>query len=531
MISKAAVRNFVNRKLKSLHKFKKLTKKEMWLRINAMKPKPHFYTEPYKHQLVCFYLGILHPRLPHLLDMGGGKSKVALDLVNYHYKAKGISRKTLVLVPYASNVGQWKTQAKLHAPNLKVVCIDEKGDEARLKQLHKKVDVVVMTYMAWLRFVCKPKKREEIVNFKKVITEKGWDLDRPKAKKLVNLFDAVIFDEMTSFRNHGTLLHRAMLMFLSLPVAYGLSGSPHGRKISVMWPQFKVIDGGKTLGDTLGLFRAAYFREVEQYWSPWPSYVLRKKRKPALQRAIRSGSIRYSDKEMNDLPPQNFSKEIIKLPDETWIHYDRITEEIRKAKGIKNKNSIRRAFIRLRQLSSGYVLIVLEKDKTGKPTKRHYIDFKENAKLEAVVDAVKDLPAGRKCIIYHEYNHTGKLLTKMLKQEKIKHMWLWSGTAKKIKQNIEADFTNSKTHNVLLMSSAGCYGLNLQCANHTFIAESPSDPIIRGQLLKRTNRTGQKRPCFYKDFVAEGTVDERVLDFCKEGKDLLEEMIDGKATL
>jgi len=63
----------------------------------------------------------------------------------------------------------------------------------------------------------------------------------------------------------------------------------------------------------------------------------------------------------------------------------------------------------------------------------------------------------------------------------------------------------------------GGTGLNLQFANYCFFYETPITVRHRMQAEKRIHREGQKEVCYYYDFVALNTYDERDLKLLREG--------------
>ena len=118
MISKYATEEFLQRKLSDARKVKLFTREALWRKYkkfdHAIKPIVRSYT----HQLACLLLGLKYPQYLFLLDMGLGKSKLSLDIIRNRRRAKQVKR-TLVLVPYSSNVDSWLEQCETHSPELK----------------------------------------------------------------------------------------------------------------------------------------------------------------------------------------------------------------------------------------------------------------------------------------------------------------------------------------------------------------------------------------------------------------------------
>jgi SNF2 family DNA or RNA helicase len=75
-------------------------------------------------------------------------------------------------------------------------------------------------------------------------------------------------------------------------------------------------------------------------------------------------------------------------------------------------------------------------------------------------------------------------------------------------------------------------GLNVQVAQYGIYYESPVSAMIRKQSERRIERQySEHSRVFLMDLVVAGTVDERILAFHKEGKELLKSIIDGTTVL
>jgi SNF2 family DNA or RNA helicase len=72
-------------------------------------------------------------------------------------------------------------------------------------------------------------------------------------------------------------------------------------------------------------------------------------------------------------------------------------------------------------------------------------------------------------------------------------------------------FRNEKECRVFLSTDAGGVGLNLQTADTVINLELPWNPAVLEQRIARVHRLGQSRPVRVLNFVARGTIEERVL--------------------
>lgn len=504
VVARFAVDDFLNRPVRNSDKVKLFSSNALDKKIFELIPTPHFTTQPYLHQKACFLLGLKYPAYLFLLYMGLGKTKLILDLFSYRQRTEKLKR-LLVLVPNISNIETWREQVEIHAPHLSFAGISGNREE-RASLILGASEVCVATYMGWLHLVCDNKNNKMVINEK-------------QAKKYSQLFDQVVLDESSSFRKRKSLTYRACRRFIKyVPYRYCLTGTPFGRNPEDLWTQFYIIDSGQTLGETLGLFRAAFFTEKDDFWSGGKKYIFDKKKQKQLYDKMRNVSISYSEEECPDLPAKTYSIRPIIFSEETWAYYDKLVEELREAKG--NFQLLKNTFIRMRQLASGFLAV---QDPEGE---RIEVVFKENPKLEATIDLLHEIPFNRKVVIFNEFQKSGDILCARLKQERMPHVRLFGKT--KNKAEVQHRFKETDKYRIMVSSSAGAYGGNWQVANYVVFYESPTCPILRTQMEKRVHRQGQNRAVFYFDLPVKGSVEEKILKYLKEGKDLFKILVEGK---
>src|SRR3990167_9607502 len=117
MIISRAVTEFLSRKLESFDWIKTATESELDWALAQLSPKAKFYTKPWAHQKAGFLIGASLPRFLFLYDMGIGKTKIVLDVLDYRARRKEWKR-ALVLVPNNANIYSWQDDAKLHRPDI-----------------------------------------------------------------------------------------------------------------------------------------------------------------------------------------------------------------------------------------------------------------------------------------------------------------------------------------------------------------------------------------------------------------------------
>lgn len=513
MISKSAVRKFFNRKLSSSEKAKRFTDRALDRKLDALSPRPVFHTEPRHSQKVAFLLCAKYDGYMPSMDMGLGKTKLMLDLFAWR-KAADVSRRLLVLVPNATNVVTWGVEAATHTPQLTIAEVGEDvSGESRRDLLLGDSDAVFITYAGLLRLACTGKGDNET----------GWKSDPKRIREIGRAFNMIVLDESTFLRSHKSLTFRVLRQLRKyIEYLYCLTGTPHGNDVHHLWPQFYLMDRGYTLGETLGLYRAAYFIEHENPWTGGPEYEFDKRKAKQLHRRIKNRSVRYESSECVDLPECVSIKKYVTLPESTWAYHDRLVQEYRQSRG--NPELLKNSYHRMRQLTSGYLAIEAD----GGP--KIEVTFKENPRIDAVLAVLNEAPDDCKLVIFNEYTHTGDLLEKAIRAERVGMVRIYGKSTKK-KQALRRFINDLDCRVMLMQSKSGSYGLNLQHANYVVFAESPVDPIVRSQAEKRCHRHGQKRKVFVVDIIVKGSVDVKIMRALAEGKSLFDLIVDGKETL
>lgn len=507
IIAKSAIKAFLERPRKDSDKAKLYSSSELDSKIDELFPRPRFATKPRKHQKVSFLFCAHYSGFLLYLDMGLGKTWVVLNAFQWRKRAGEASR-MLAVVPNVSNVLGWEEQVNEHTPRLTYAGVAGDSSDKR-GAMSSEADVLVMTYASFLRMVTSDVEVVDSKGRKKI----EWKIDPEKIKRVGERFQFLALDECTFIKNHLSETFKAVLALRQyIRFCYGMAGVPFGRNPADLWAQFKAVDGGETLGETLGVFRAAFFTPKRNHWSGGFDWKFDPKHESTLNRIIRHRSISYECNDCQDLPPLTRLTRTVKFDSETLAYHERLIADLqRKDSHFKAESS----FHQMRQITAGYLGV---KDPEGE---RIDIQFKRNPKMDALVADLQAMPLGAKAIVFNVYTNTGELICQRLKEEKIRHVRLYGGTSNKaeVLKKFKAD-PNCRV--LVLQAKAGAYGLNLQHATYTMYYESPVSPIDRDQGDKRSHRTGQTQHCFIIDYIVRGSVDAKIQKYLAEGKDLQE---------
>lgn len=510
MIAKEATANYLRKELESFVWMKKLTRDQLEDEFKDWKVKPIFKTEPWTHQLVCFYLGMSYPQFMFLLDMGLGKTKILLDIMTQRQR-EGKFKRALITVPRLINLGSWQEAVAEHSDLGSILVTGGTQEEKWDALMNPNGQVTVVDY-AGLQFALG----------RKVKNGKGPGKmfpDEAKIKMLAKQFDFFGMDESHKAKNRETVRYRILnALTQRMPARYATTGTLFGRNPEDLFTQFHLIDRGETFGNTLGLFRSAFFIEKEHRWKGI-EHIFNKGMTHALYRRIQHRSIRYDETECLDLPERREIRVTVPFSDEAREHYLRALEGLIQAKG--KLRELDSNFLRMRQIVAGF-LQWRDDDR-----ERHEVLFRNNPKLDKLEQLITE-SGDSKVVVSHEYTRSGELITERLDAMKIKYEWLHGGSKDPI--NAVNRFTSDPDCKVFLMNSesggTGVDGLQ-KVARYLIFYESPLSVITRKQVIKRVHRPGQERRSFIYDIVTHKSIDLRILADQAEGRNLHASLIDG----
>lgn len=511
---------FLNRQLASYDNLKDLSVEDIDAKLAELDPKPEFFTKPgttaFLHQKVLFYIGLTVPTFLFFADMGVGKTCVCLNIINYRKKI-GQVKKALVLVPNVPNTDNWVEECKEHTPWLKAIALNGTVEE-RMKLLEQEADLYVINYAGLQAILDRPDLKKGGKKKRLILPEDIIDF--------ASQFNLIVFDESVYLKNPKSITFKICEKLSEVILyRYGLSGHPFGRDAFDLWAQFYCVDRGLTLGNNQYLFRQAYFKALKRPWAI--EWKLKPELIPLLNKAIKNRSIRYKTEECITLPQINYIPLKLELPEEARKYYRDTFHKL--IVGEKTYTNINDSFIKMREITAGFLNLKMTDD-MGVENKDRIV-FTENPKLDELIELVKEIPPDCKVIIFHGFIFSGEEITKRLDKEKIGYRWLYGGTPQKLKVPAIVDFKKDEKVRVLVLNYDGAIGLNLQVANYGIFYEGPVAPGVRAQAEARIHRSGQTKPVFVYDLLYKRTVDENVVNFIKEGKDLLKAIIENKVIL
>lgn len=508
-IPKIAVERYLSRSVEDLSWYKKLMPLEIEHDLKFVKPEIKIRAPLRIDQKAVLLAALSERSLVILSDLGYGKTVVSLELLQYYYD-NGFIQRAFVFVPTDEIAEGWTDEAKrwgFTIPHIRLVGSSQnKWDQVQ----GFGEGVLIGTYIGIALMVSK------------LMPVKGKDKRQrqiiPHALlSLTDKVDAVVYDQSTKLGSTSSLSYQVCQDFSNAAqLRYALAGRAFGRDPFVLWSQFCLIDRGKALGTSAGMFREAFWRRVK---SPWgTSWTFRKRREKELAKFIAASSLRYAIDECVQLPPKVYIRKECEFPEENWQYYDMIRDELIASKG--NYREVQNSFLRMRQISSGFV--GFKDDETGEKAQ---IEFEHNPKLDLLMELIDEAPEDKKLVVFYEFNYFGARICQELTKAKYKFGWLWGGT--KDWTRIKDSFNNDPDFRILVANwKKGAMGLNLQAANYVLFAESPVSGIERYECEGRIYRTGQKFRSMIYDLIVKGSIDEKILEFHSESRSLFKALVE-----
>lgn len=513
MISKKAIKEYFNKDLQDWNFVKNMPSEVLKQEVNQLVPGFSFKTEPRLHQLAHIYVGIYNDVFNLWSDVGLGKSKIVLDIILLKKKQNNDLKRVLLICPGEASFASWEDQIYEHS---NYTCIGLFGSkEVRTKNLKQDKDIYIINYEGLFSLL----SVEDTGKSRRKKTKKKPD---DKAIQIFGeQFDCLVCDEIHMKVSDNNSLTFRILRKLSkyIKYRYALTATPFGKDPMKLWSQYLIIDQGETLGETLGIYQQAFFNAKPDYFSGI-DYSFKTKLQRRFNVRVRNKSLRYILDEVKEVPL--VIRDIIKVnwAGENIKYYERAATGLQESlRGKRDFKSIENSFIKLRQISSGFLGFKNEDQE------KLQIQFDSNPKLDRLLELIESIPEDEKILVFNEFILSGNFIEERFKKHKIKYSRLYGGT--KDKKGALRKFLDNKDCRVFLIQSAsGGVGLNLQVAKYGIFYESPVSCIVRTQCEGRFTGARQIYPhAVIYDLVMKNSKDEDILDMIKEGKDIFEALI------
>lgn len=435
-----------------------------------------FKLHPY--QEYCVQRIIDTPFIALMLEMGLGKSVITLTAFQQLKYDRFCVRKMLVVAPKKVAEDTWQSEAAKwdHLQALRFSTI--MGSEPqRVAALKAEADIYVINRdnVVWLVQYC-------LRAFKK------W------------LFDMVVLDESSSFKNHRTKRFKALKVIRPrVSRLVELTGTPRPNGLMDLWAQIFLLDMGQRLGKTISVYRDMWFTPGARNGQYVYEFTPRPGAAEEIYQAIADVCVAMKAEDYLTLPDLIYDDISVKLSPEAESAYKKLEREALLHVGDETITAATAAALtgKLLQLCNG---AVYSEDSDGV---RDVIRV-HNCKLDALEETIEQL-GGDHAVICYYFKHDLERITALFDANGYNYSVY--------EDSIDMRRWNEGKIDYLLVHPASCgYGLNLQDGGHHIIWFGLTWNLEQYQQTNaRLFRQGQQHPVVVHHLIVKGGLDETVI--------------------
>lgn len=324
-------------------------------------------------------------------------------------------------------------------------------------------------------------------------------------------FDAVIIDELSSFKNHQSQRFkwlRKVRPFVKRMI--GLTGTPTSNGLMDLWAEIGILDGGERLGRFIGRYREAYFKAGSM--NPQTGVVFQYVPRPGAEEQI------YG--KIADITISMKAMDYLHMPDcvPAW-HYVEMDKKERKLYDMLRKDLIiplKDADIDAANAASltGKLLQMANGAVYDENSAVREIHQRKLEKLEDLIEAAN----GQSVLVAYWFKHD--------RQRIVEHLSSMGYKPRDIKESKDIrDWNGGNIQVALIHPASAGHGLNIQSGGHILIWFGLTWSL---ELYQQTNarlwRQGQTDVVTIHHIITKGTVDEDVMAALEE-KDVTQEKL------
>ena len=442
--------------------------------------------KPHDYQRYAIEFIENHPIAAILLDMGMGKTAITLMAVEYLMYEMFVIYKVLVVCPLRVT-RTWKDEMEkweqLRGTRYSVVT----GTAAqRKKALKADADIYIIN-------------RENV----------PWLVDKCD---IPFQFDMIVVDELSSFKNHQTARHKAMMKvrpFIKRIV--GLTGTPASQGLMDLFAEFKVLDMGERLGRFIGQYRLNYFKPDKVNGPIVYSYKLLPGAEERIYEKIQDITISMKAVDFLDMPELISNEYPVYLDDGEMQKYEEMKKDLILSTPEHEVTAANAASLvnKLSQMANGAVYT----------DDKNVITFHDK-KLDALEDVIESAN-GKPLLVAYWFKHDYIRIVERLQKIGVDYMKI--DTEESITKWNDGEIPVALIH----PASAG-HGLNLQQGGNTMVWFGITWSLeLYQQCVCRLYRQGQnERTVTIIHLISKGTIDEKIMKALSEKDNTQSSLID-----
>jgi SNF2 family DNA or RNA helicase len=462
-----------------------------------------FKSKPFAHQSKALEMSWDKEVFAYFMEMGTGKSKVLIDNIAMLFNAGKING-ALIIAPKGVYKNWFDSEIPSHMPDY----IEKKVGLWRTDPNAKDLKPLFSTG-AELHIL--------IMNVEAFSTKKGVLF----AHKFLSCHNALIsIDESTTIKNPNAKRTKSILSLKPLSKFRRiLTGSPVTKSPLDLFSQCQFLDSWLLNQSSYYAFRTRYAvcrkinvsgRQVEIVVGYRNLGELSEKVKPFSYRVLKDDCL--------DLPPKTYTKRIIELSDEQKKVYKTMKE---KAIAFLNGKMVSTATVitqlmRLHQITCGHFT---SDDGDVQEIKNNRID-----QLMEILEEVEG-----KAVIWAHYRYDIKkiveAISKKYGENSVVTYYGDTSTDDRQKAITKIQDKDSSVRFIVGTPQTGGYGITLTGASTMIYYSNGYDLEKRQQSEARIDSIGQEKPMTYIDIIAEGTVDDKIVQSLRKKVNIASEVM------
>ncbi len=473
-----------------------------------------FKTKPYDHQQEAFDKSAERHAYALFMEMGTGKTKVAIDTLGALYES-GKVEAALIVAPKGV-YGNWvNKEIPQHLPDRidrKVVLWQPNLTQKFKAELR---DVALRKASGKLRIF--------VMNTEALSTKKGKDTAMRFLE--LNPDNFVVIDESTSIKNRNAQRTKNIIG-LGKKAKYRriLTGSPITKNPMDLYAQCAFL-GTKILGfDSFYAFQGRYaVVQQRKFGARSFQQVTGYRNLEELNGKLEQFSHRVLKEDCLDLPDKIYTQREVELTKEQKDAYAQMKQFALAmlAKGeLSTTQSVLTQIMRLQEICCGHL-------RTDDGEIQPVASNRMNEMLEAIGEMMG------KVIIWASYVYDIQAIEQKLKDTYGPRsvVTFYGATPAEERDAIVADFQDPESEVRFFVANprTGGYGLTLTAATNVLYYNNSYDLEIRLQSEDRAHRIGQEHHVLYVDLVSPGTVDQKIIQALKGKINLAQQVLGEEA--
>jgi len=430
-----------------------------------------FKTKPYRHQAKALKKMIFMRGGGLFMEMGTGKSKVAIDFICAMHLKTGVE--LAVIICPKSVMPVWKMEIKKHAP----------------EWIRERIKWVVLNYD---RLADREVEHEDgsttLYEGKKHVL-----MQHLEAKKSILICDESHLLKTPSAERSKSAYHMSKRADYTML----LTGTPLTKNPIDLYQQFKILNE-----DIFGTNKS-HFEKQYCVFGGYENYkLLRYINLDKLKERAKPWIFQIKKKDCLDLPSRTDEIVPVKLTGDNKRLYEEMAENgIVEVQGKKFDTEIfLTRILRCQQLSSGFISEKKQIYEVG--------DDKER-QLEAMLKDMKSQDRD-KIVIFCQFTHDIKRCALVAKRVGYKYLLFHGGTTDRERERHLVKFDETKEPTIFITQiAAGSLGISLTAASEAIFYSHTNNFAQFAQAKDRLHRIGQHWPVTYYHLIAPG-VDQAI---------------------